>query len=95
MSGGWFPPMQIPDRTRHGETYVTTKEAAALMRVAISTVSRWRAKGYLKPIPGSPPRKPIYTYTAVLEAEYVARQKGIEASGSDRQVRRTYEADTL
>jgi len=85
--------MDLPDRIRDGETYITTKEAAALMRVAISTVSRWRAKGYLKPVPGSPPRKPVYTYSAVLEAEYTARQNGIAASGSDCQVRRTYEAE--
>jgi hypothetical protein len=85
--------MDLPDRTRDGETFVTTAEAAALMRVAVSTVSRWKAKGYLKPVPGSPPRKPVYTYSAVLEAEYVARQNGIAASGSDRQVRRTYEAE--
>lgn len=86
-------PVDIPDRTRDGETFVTTAEAAQLMRVAISTVSRWKSKGYLKPVPGSPPRKPIYTYSAVLEAEYIARRKGIEASGSDRQVRRTYESE--
>lgn len=92
MSGGG-PSVQLPDRTRDGETFVTTAEAAALMRVAVSTVSRWKAKGYLKPVPGSPPRKPVYTYSAVLEAEYTARQKGIEASGSDRQVRRTYESE--
>ena len=46
MPGGWWPPMQVPDRVRDGETYVTTAEAAALMRVAVSTVSRWKAKGY-------------------------------------------------
>jgi len=91
MSRGVASPVDLPDRVRDGETYVTTKEAAALMRVAISTVSRWRAKGYLKPVPGSPPRKPVYTYSAVLEAEYTARQNGIAASGSDRQVQRTYD----
>ena len=85
--------MQVPDRVRDGETYVTTAEAAALMRVAVSTVSRWKAKGYLKPVPGSPPRKPIYAYTDVTDAEYKARQEAIKASGTDKQVQRDYPYD--
>lgn len=88
---GVILPVQIPDRMVDGETYVTTKEAAALMRVAVSTVSRWKAKGYLKPVPGSPPRKPIYAYTDVTDAEYRARQEALKASGSDRQVQRDYD----
>lgn len=93
VPGVVMAPVDIPDRTRDGETYVTTAEAAALMRVAISTVSRWKAKGLLKPVPGSPPRKPMYAYSAVVDAEYQARRNAIAASGSDRQCRRTYEVE--
>lgn len=85
--------MEIPDREFDGEIYVNTKEAAALMRVAVSTVSRWKDKGYLRPIPGSPPRKPIYAYSDLLEAEYRARQEAIRASGSARQCRRDREVE--
>ena len=52
-----------------------------------------KAKGYLKPVPGSPPRKPIYAYTDVTDAEYKARQEAIKASGTDKQVQRDYPYD--
>lgn len=91
--GGFFAvrgvhPVQLPDPIADDLVYVFTKQAAALIGVAPCTITRWRALGYLKPAPGSPPRKPAYLWDDVLEAEYKARMAAIRTSGTDVQVRR-------
>jgi hypothetical protein len=86
-SGGGAP-VELPAPARDGIIYVVTKTAAALIGVADCTITRWRDLGYLTPVPGSPPRKPLYRWPDVVEAEYQARQAAIAASGTDRQVRR-------
>ncbi len=81
-------PVEIPAPAADGLTYVTTATAARLLRVAPCTISSWKAKAYLRPVPGSPPRHPVYLWDDVLEAEYTARQNAIRTSGTDRQVKR-------
>lgn len=81
-------PVQIPDAIADDLVYVFTGQAARLMGVAPCTITRWRDVGYLKPQPGSPPRRPVYLWDDVVEAEYKARMAAITASGTDVQVRR-------
>jgi hypothetical protein len=85
-------PVQIPDAIADDLVYVFTSQAARLVGVAPCTVTRWRNIGYLKPAPGSPPRKPAYLWDDVLEAEYKARMAAIRTSGTDVQVRRNIAA---
>jgi hypothetical protein len=80
--------VELPPPAPDGVTYVVTKTAAALIGVAECTITRWRHLGYLEPVPGSPPRRPLYRWPDVVEAEYRARQAAIAASGTDAQVRR-------
>jgi hypothetical protein len=81
--------VELPPGAADGTVYVVTKTAAALIGVAPCTITRWRDLGYLTPVAGSPPRKPLYRWPDVVEAEYQARQAAIAASGTDRQVRRS------
>jgi hypothetical protein len=80
--------VQLPEPQADGLIYVVTKQAAGLMGVTPATITHWRSRGYLKPQPGSLPRKPVYLWTDVVEAEFLAREAAIRASGTDRQVRR-------
>lgn len=85
-------PLELPAPHSDGITYVVTKQAAALTGVTPATITHWRTNGYLKPIPGSPPRKPVYVWDDVVEAEFLARQAAIAASGSDAQCARRHAA---
>ena len=80
--------MQLPAAHSDGEIYVVTKTAAALLDVAPCTITRWRNLGYLTPVEGSPPRKPLYRWADVVEAEHTAWQAALTASGTDVQIRR-------
>jgi predicted site-specific integrase-resolvase len=81
--------MELPEPGPDGLTYVTSATAAALLGIAPPTIRSWRAKGYLRPVPGSPSRKSVYLWDDVLEAEHKARQNAIRTSGTNRQVQRT------
>jgi hypothetical protein len=83
-----FPVVQIPDPIADDLVYVCTKQAAEAMGVAPCTITRWRNLGYLKAQPGSPPRKPVYLWDDVVEAEFTARMAAIAASGTDVQCQR-------
>jgi len=80
--------LEMPFPAADGAVYVFTKQAADLMGVTPGTITHWRSRGYLEPVPGSPPRKPLYRWDDVVDAEYQARMAAIEASGTDIQVRR-------
>jgi len=82
--------MELPDALADGQTYVFTKQAAALIGVAPCTISMWVHRGYLKPQPGSPKRRPVYLWDDVLDAERETRRNAIATSGSDKRVRRDY-----
>jgi hypothetical protein len=88
LFAGVSAPVELPAPAPDGVTYVVTKTAAALIGVAECTITRWRTAGYLSPVEGSPPRRPLYRWPDVVEAEYLARQAAIAASGTDAQVRR-------
>lgn len=84
MSGGCF--MIGPD----GVEYWTTKQAADAMDVAPSTISTWRRNGYLTPVEGSPPRKPLYRMLDVTRAEKIAYENAIRTSGSAKRTSRRH-----
>ena len=88
VARGVVAPVELPAPAGDGQIYVTTVTAAKLMHVANCTITSWRNKGYLKPVPGSPPRRPLYLWDDVKAAELKARSMAIEASGTDIQVRR-------
>jgi hypothetical protein len=85
-------PLELPAERADGVTYVITKQAAELMGVTPATITRWRSRGYLRPVPGSPSRKPFYAWDDVVEAEHKARMAAIAASGTDAQCRRSIAA---
>lgn len=69
---------ELPPPGPDGRVYVTTQQAADLLGVNKSTISHWRTKKYIAPIAGSPPRRPVYLWDDVLDAERTARRKAIE-----------------
>jgi len=75
-----------------GIEYWTTKQAAEALDVSPSTVSGWRRKGYLAPIDGSPPRRPIYRKLDVARAEKTAYDAAMRTSGSKKRTSRAYDA---
>lgn len=80
--------MLLPPPGPDGEIYVFTKDAAKAMGVAACTVTQWRRRGYLEPVEGSPPHKPLYRLSDVRRAEKTTRDNAIRVSGSDSQVQR-------
>lgn len=84
MSGGVL--VVGPD----GEEYWTTKQAAEALDVAPSTISTWRRNGYLTPVDGSPPRKPLYRKLDVTKAEKIAYENAIRTSGSAKRSSRRH-----
>ncbi len=80
--------MLLPSAAPDGEQYLFTKEAAEAMGVAVCTVSSWRRKGLISPLPGSPPRKPLYSLAQLRQAEEQTRERAIAATGTDRAVQR-------
>jgi hypothetical protein len=69
--------IELPAPAADGRTYVSTRQAAAAVDVAPCTISRWKREQLLTPLPGSPPRQPMYDLEAVRDAERAARQKAI------------------
>jgi len=80
--------LELPEPAVDGNIYVVSWQAALLMRVAPCTISRWQRKGYLHPIPQSPPHRPIYLWEDVITAEHEARKAAMKASGTTKQVQR-------
>lgn len=85
--------MLLPPEHTDGETYLLTKAAAEAMGVAVPTISQWRRRGLIDPVPGSPPRKPLYRLSDLRRAEQRARENYIAATGTDDRVRRLYGID--
>lgn len=56
-----------------GEIYMDTQGAAEEFGVAPCTVSKWKQRGLLVPMPQSPRNKPIYRMVDVACAEKAAR----------------------
>jgi len=81
-------PLLLPPEAGDGEVYVLTKTAAEAMGVAMCTISQWARRGYLTPMPWSPPRKPVYRLSDVRKAEKLTRDNALRTSGTDRQVQR-------
>ncbi|WP_372492427.1 helix-turn-helix domain-containing protein [Actinomadura litoris] len=71
------------------EEYWTTAQAADALGVAPSTISTWRARGYMEPVKGSPPRRPIYRRVDVVRAEKRAYQAALRTSGSTKRTSRS------
>jgi hypothetical protein len=84
--------VELPDPASDGQVYVTTPIGARLLGVAQCTITRWKAKGYLQPVAGSPPNRPVYRWDDLLEAEFTARQNAIRTSGTAKQVQRKWGA---
>ena len=83
-------PVELPEPAADGVTYLTTRQAARVARVADCTITSWKKKKLLIPVPQSPPRKPLYRLEDVHAAEHRAWQRAIEASGTDSQIARRH-----
>jgi len=80
--------MRLPEPRKDGETYLTTTQSAFVIGVATCTISAWRKRGWITPIPGSPNRRPVYRLSELRLTEQVARENAIKATGTDERVRR-------
>lgn len=70
----------LPSR---GDGYLTTAEAALLVRRKPVTIRRWRHLGYLR-VQGLDERgHPLHTVAAVREAEKTARENGLRTRKID------------
>lgn len=87
-----FQDFELPEPAPDDRIYVSTKQAAAAMRVAPCTITWWRSRGYLTPLDGCPPRKPLYAWEDVIAAEHRAWEAAIKASGTDVQIKRRHAA---
>lgn len=82
--------MELPEPAPDGRIYLCTKSAAELFGVRACTISSWKTKGLLTPLPGSPPHKPLYAYDDLVQAEYTAWQNALRTSGTDKRVTRRH-----
>ncbi len=60
-----------------GEIYMDTRGAADEFGVAPCTISKWKQRGLLEPMPQSPFNKPIYRMVDVARAEKAARDNAL------------------
>jgi DNA-binding transcriptional MerR regulator len=77
----------LPDR---GDGFLTTVEAARLVGVDPSTISKWRKRGNIEPDGLDERKRPLYRRETVMVAELEVRQHGLDTSGIDpRRLRKT------
>lgn len=78
-----FPGAGDPVRPSRGDGFLTTAESAKLAGVSASTLRDWRSKGYLQAQGLDERGHPLHTAAAVREADRLAREAGLKASGID------------
>jgi transposase-like protein len=83
-----FPGRVIVHLTR-ADGYLTTAEAARLVRVRPVTIRQWRRRGWLTTQGLDEQNRPLHSPEAVRAAERTVRANGLGASGIDpRQLRK-------
>ncbi len=70
----------LPSR---GDGYLTTADAATLVRRKPVTIRRWRHLGYLRVQGLDEKGRPLHTAAAVREAEQIAHRNGLRTRGID------------
>jgi transposase-like protein len=73
-----------------GDVLLTTAEAARLVGVDASTISKWRKRRNIHPDGLDERHRPLYRSETVIAAELQVRRRGLETSGGrldPRQVR--------
>lgn len=70
----------LPSR---GDGYLTTADAARLVRRKPVTIRRWRHLGYLRTQGLDEKGRPLHTADQVREAARIARENGIRTRGID------------
>lgn len=71
-----------------GDGFLRTGEAAQLVGIDASTLSKWRKRGHIAPDGLDERRRPLYRRETVIAAELEVRKRGIETTGIDpRQLR--------
>lgn len=76
------PGVLVPLATQ-GDVLLTTAEAARLVRVDASTISKWRQRGHIHPDGLDERHRPLYRSETVVAAELRVRQRGLETTGID------------
>lgn len=66
-----------------GDGYVTTADAADIVRVTPATIRKWRQRGHLAPRGLDERGNPLYAPADVIAAEKRVRDNGVRASGVD------------
>lgn len=66
-----------------GDGYVTTPQAAQMVRVSPATIRKWVERGYLKPRGLSERGHPLYHPDDVALADKRVRDNGLRTSGID------------
>jgi hypothetical protein len=82
----------LPDAACDGETYLTAAEGGEAFGVSAAAVRRWKRLGYLKAAVTDGRGRSLYSFTALAEAEKIARDAAIATSGTDKRVRRNIAA---
>lgn len=68
---------------RRGDGYLRTSEAAELVGVSASTLSKWKGRGHIQPDGLDEFGKPLYLPATVRSAERAVRARGIATTGID------------
>jgi MerR HTH family regulatory protein len=66
-----------------GDGYVTTVQAAEMVRVTPATIRKWKQRGHLEPVGLDERGNPLYRPGDVTAAEKSVQRNGIAASGVD------------
>lgn len=73
-----------------GDGYVTTAQAAEMVRRKPGTIRQWKLRGHLAPRGLDEHGKPLYDPADVYRAEKLARDNALRTNGTDpRQARET------
>lgn len=84
--------LAVPGVVMHptrGDGFLTTTEAARMVKVTPATIRKWRQRGWLTPQGLDERGRPLHTREAVTAAERRVTENGLTASGiNPRQLRR-------
>lgn len=72
-----------------GDGYVTTAQAAAIIRAEPWLIRKWKQRGWLAPRGLDERGRPLYDPDDVARAEKTVRANGLRTSGVDPRTRRS------
>jgi len=80
--------MILPAAAPDGKTYLSTSQAAEAAGVQPPAVRRWVRIGYLDPVARDEHGRSLYEFSAVMDAEKMARDAAVRTSGTAKRATR-------